>query len=575
MFGKHPTKEELLDQIRPLNRLHTLWLLARINLFIALDHFHTNKRWTAKLQSFLVNLLIDDGLFEELKQKFGPRRLEECTPFHSLQILTLMKLVALESATEGGLRPDSDKEAANRLGRGLMMANDFLFTPEYLKAIKSDRPSLRKKRIALLLQIGSSLEVNNPPRVNASIVRSHMIFTEIIAQTQCSLDIRGLFERRSGMSLEDYVDHIFGVLAYYITLDIEKLLDDPTPVSMSTKTFFAEGPKEVAAKFWETESTSASALASTLAVASELKPYHDFIAFRKRPFLEVESANAIPLHLGFVQEKLESGLFWTIFNSLETQTERGALFTDWGHLFEAYVSGLIGKCFAGSSTTYHPFPKFEDNGEEAFDGVVTEGKYWVVMEYKGGFLNAKAKYAEDEEEFICDTEKKFGTAKGAGIEQLSRKLGAVFSSTVGNRRSLVGLDSSDAKIVIPVLIVQESFISSEITAANLADEFATMKHRLELDAGVYFCFPLIIDVSEFETLKPYLTSGKISFIDCLMGRVRLGARGILSFRDYFREYLQRQNIPPIRDEELVLRFREIMNRISLRFFKKPFEAPSE
>lgn len=308
---------------------------------------------------------------------------------------------------------------------------------------------------------------------------------------------------------------------------------------------------------------------------SELRPYHDFIAFRKRPFLEVESANVIPIHLGFVQEKLESGLFWTVFNSLETPAERSALFTDWGHLFEGYVSELIGKCFAGSNATYHPFPKFEDNGDEAFDGVVVEGKYWVVMEYKGGFLTAKAKYAEDEEEFIRDVDKKFGRAKGAGIEQLARKLGTIFSSAVGKRRSLVGIDPSNAKIVIPVLIVQESFISSEITAPYLADEFASMKHKLELDDGVYFCFPLIIDVSEFETLKPYLTTGKISFIDCLMERVKIGGSSILSFRDYFREYLQRQNIPPIRDEELVLRFREIMNRISLRFFKKPFEAPNE
>jgi len=56
MFGKRPTREEILDQIRPLNRLHTLWLLVRINLFIALDHFYQSKGWTAKLPRFLVNL---------------------------------------------------------------------------------------------------------------------------------------------------------------------------------------------------------------------------------------------------------------------------------------------------------------------------------------------------------------------------------------------------------------------------------------------------------------------------------------------------------------------------------------
>ncbi len=30
-----------------------------------------------------------------------------------------------------------------------------------------------------------------------------------------------------------------------------------------------------------------------------------------------------------------------------------------------------------------------------------------------------------------------------------------------------------------------------------------MKHKLQLDSRGYFCFPLILDISEFETLKPH------------------------------------------------------------------------
>jgi hypothetical protein len=75
--------------------------------------------------------------------------------------------------------------------------------------------------------------------------------------------------------------------------------------------------------------------------------------------------------------------------------------------------------------------------------------------------------------------------------------------------------------------------------------------------------------------RQHRSNGSVSFIDCLMERVKIGASSILSFRDYFREYLQKHSIPPARDEELDLRFREIINRISLRFFKKPFEASNE
>ena len=189
-------------------------------------------------------------------------------------------------------------------------------------------------------------------------------------------------------------------------------------------------------------------LASSLLQPSALKAHHDFIVFRRTPFLKVSEDNAIPIHLGFVQEKLESGLFWTIFNSLSSRQERARLFTDWGHLYERYVSLVISECLEKSGETYSPFPKFADSNEEAFDGIVSSGKYWVVMEYKGGFLSARAKYSEDEGEFLRELGIKFGEGKGAGIEQLVRKIAAVFALRPNKRRYIKDMDSSSVGVVI-------------------------------------------------------------------------------------------------------------------------------
>jgi hypothetical protein len=575
MFGKHPTEAEVIDLIRPLDRLHSVWLLARINLLLALDRFHSREKWTAQLQTFLVNLHIDDELFQHLKRRFGPEQLAKRQPFHSLQVLTLMKMITREGTKNGGLRPDLDKQAAYRLGRCLIMVNDFLFTPENLRAIKGDRPSVKKKRIALQLQVGSGLEVNNPPAINTSIVRSDMIFGEILKKTSCSLDIRTVFHQRSGMALEDYMDHVFGLLTHYLSLDISKLIEDPGLACINMNSFFVEGSKDLVRNFWGMESTPLNDLEAALREPSELKPYHDFIALRRKPLLEVEAENAIPAHLGFVQEKLESGLFWAIFNSLKTADEKSSLFTDWGHLFEGYISEILAACFMGSQEAYFPFPRFLDNGEEAFDGVVVAGNYWVVMEYKGGFLNTKAKFSEDEKEFVRDVQRKFGGDKGAGIEQLARKIGAVFAADAKQRRPLAGMDSSNVSVVVPVLIVQESYISSEITAPYLVDIFGSLKRKQHLDTRVYYTFPLILDVSEIETIKPYVLKKKVSFIDCLMERVRMGGSGSLSLRDFFPEYLGKRGVEPVRDDETFARYLRIMNRISLRFFKKPFEPAQE
>src|SRR5713226_2301836 len=95
-------------------------------------------------------------------------------------------MIVLEGAKSGGLRPDIDIDAAHRLGRCLIMANDFLFTPEHMRHIRRERPSINRKRIALQLQVGSGLEVNNPPTINTSIVRSEIIFGEILTKISCS-----------------------------------------------------------------------------------------------------------------------------------------------------------------------------------------------------------------------------------------------------------------------------------------------------------------------------------------------------------------------------------------------------
>jgi hypothetical protein len=311
------------------------------------------------------------------------------------------------------------------------------------------------------------------------------------------------------------------------------------------------------------------ALEASLRKPTGLKAHLDFIDMRKKPFLEAAKDSVIALHLGFVQEKLESGLFWAIFNSLNTGEERAALFTYWGHLFEQYVSQLIAKSLRGSVTTFVPFSRFSDNDEEAFDGVVSGGKYLIVMEYKGGFLNANAKYAEDEDEFVRDLDRKFGSEKGAGVEQLVRKIAALFAANPEKRRPIKGLDTSNVKVVIPMLVVQDSFVSSEITASCLADLFGTLKRNERLDSRVTYTFPLVMDVSEVEFLKPYLAGQKVYLIDCLMERVRMGHGGFLSFRDFFRRYRQERNIKNVFDDETFARFKQIMNRISLRFFKKP------
>ena len=92
-----------------------------------------------------------------------------------------------------------------------------------------------------------------------------------------------------------------------------------------------------------------------------------------------------------------------------------------------------------------------------------------------------------------------------------------------------------------------------------------------MDPKVVYTFPIVSEVSEVETLKPYLEKKRISLVECFMARIANGSPGFLSFRDFLREYPKNKRIEFLNDEEMIARFRQIANRISLRFFKKPFE----
>jgi len=570
LFGTRPTHEQLLREILMLDAGTVIPTLAWIDLLLVLDRFHSEDKQTHELQTYLVNRFVDNDLFARLQTAYGHEQLVLRRPFHSRQVLTLMKNILAETSNIGRPQPSIDSESAFRLGRCLIMTNDFLVTPQNISAISPNRPPSERK-IALQLQVGSGLEINNPPPIHTSIVRSDMIFGNLASASPGSLDPRNAFHRERGMTIEEYVDHLLAVLTYYITLDFRKLIDDPGLACVDTNVFFSHGPREASEGFWRIERTTVEALQSSIRAHTGLTAHQDFIAFREKPFLETTNGNVIPLHLGFVQEQLESGLFWTIVNSIEAEKDRHRLFTDWGHLFEEYVSQIISECLRGTAERYLSFARFSDKSEEAFDGIVSASDCLVVMEYKGGFLSANAKYAENENEFIRDLDRKFGREKGAGIEQLFRKLAALFAEVPERRRHIDGLDTSNTEIVIPVLIVQDSFVSSELTASYLADVFASLLNRERIDPKVACTFPLVLDVSDLEALRPFLAAGEISFCDVLRDRVRLGS-GVLPFRDFFQFYRTSRNVRWVPDDDTMRRFTEIMDRLSIRFFKKPLEA---
>ena len=309
LYGQRPSHNDVQEILHGLDRLQTALLLSQLSIHLALDRFHDESKESQDLQGFLVSNFIDDDLLGRLKTRYGRERLDDRQCFHRWQVLTLLKWAIVECKPEGGADPDKDQEARYNLGRALVMTNDFLMTEGAQGAISKHRASEKRRLIALQLQLGSAFEINNPPSIRTSIIRTEMMFGEIAKKATPALDVKSLFAIRTGLSLDAYVDMAFAILICYLTQSQKELIEDPSKLLLNPDTFFRIAPREDVNKFLSMEMSTLEEIASQLRQPSQLKPQHDFIALRKKPLLQLAEKSAICINPGFVQEKLESGLF--------------------------------------------------------------------------------------------------------------------------------------------------------------------------------------------------------------------------------------------------------------------------
>jgi len=575
LFDQSPTEEEVSQVISKLNRESTVVLLSRLGTHLFLDQFRQDTQGTLYLQSFLVSNFWDPEVLSRAKEKIPKARLDFRRAFHTQQVLTLLKSTILHALPVGGMEPDKDQNARFALGRCLLKTNDLLMSEQMAARIAHDRKSSHstKRFLRIQLAIGAGNEIFNPPPIPSGIVRSKIIFEEISKTTVAPIDLNDQLEKQAGISLDSYVDLTLGVLATYIGRTPKQFIDDAGLAVLNPKTFFGSSvPVETTDKFWNMESSTIAEFANTLAAPSELVPQRDFTAFRMKPFLRLSSGTVICPHPGFIQEKLEIGLFWTIVNTLQGESRQKA-FETWGTLFETYVNQTFDAIVDPAKEKYIARPDFKEkkHHHEAFDGVLVSGRVCVAVECKGGFLSNNAKYADDLDQFVRGLEKKFGTESGAGVEQLARKISQVFSTKMEERRELEGIDLSSIDIVVPVLVVQDNFVSSMLTIPWLAKSFRDLMRKKSINHKVVLTSLLVLHVEDVESIQTYIKTGNFSLGECLLYAGKCGDPGppqhLFQFSDLFGKFLTHKNVQPVKAGN-DKRFVEILDRVALRLFNQ-------
>jgi hypothetical protein len=441
LFDELPVHEEIWSFLRTCNRQDTAVLLARMATHLYIDRFRRDSTQTIQTHKYLIANFLDKEVLRRAQERVegsGHFRIA----FHLQQVLTLLKWTVIHAIPDGGIDPGAVQETRYSLGRCLLKTNDLFLSQKMQSEIDADRrsPSAKKfMRLQLFLGIGN--EINNPPVVTNAVIGSTTIFEEIIKNISVPIDLNSKLGETTGITLDAYLDLTLGVLANYIGRNQEEFLKDPARAIIDPKKFLGNKlPAESAQKFWEMESTTIDDLTVVLAREGPIAARQDFTLFRMKPFLRLDNGNLICVNPGFLQEKLEIGLFWTIVNALQGN-DRQSAFEAWGRLFEHYMSQIIGTSVAVGTEAYFPHRNFKQKKyhHESFDGLLMFGRICVVFECKGGFLPNAAKYGENLDSFVEAFDAKFAMGHGAGVEQLARKIGQVFAARPSARRELDGI----------------------------------------------------------------------------------------------------------------------------------------
>jgi len=179
LTAERTTEQDVVNCIEGLKKLSALISLARVNILLAVDRFHNDPQLTVAIQSFLASNFLGQDIIDRLKNKFGSQRLDVRPIFHSQQVLVLSRYVLLHSGDDTGADTENELEARHVLGKALMFVSDVLVPPHIAAELRDGSVPRAKKAIRLQLSSASGFEVNNPPNMRSSIVRSDALFGRV------------------------------------------------------------------------------------------------------------------------------------------------------------------------------------------------------------------------------------------------------------------------------------------------------------------------------------------------------------------------------------------------------------
>jgi len=519
-----------------LNREAALIILGIYNLSLSLASVRTATLGTLadryEAQRALFRLSLSETRLTEIKAHFGDAQLLRVPLFHRQQLLTLIKLVAKFGRGAGGNRLQK-RDDFNVLGELALLTNS-LWTISSNDEDAGDR---------IAPDLAVSFEVENPP----SIAESMMLAASVLGTHLDSIKIHDAFARRleqtfvfsTGLNFQELLDLTFAVWSYYSSMPVTALIEDQRKAH-----FNPLNPDNIIAgrhlrRILDTQAIVFGEVPGVqFGNADSVRFRYNHTPLRMKPFWKFGDDNYLCIDPAFLQEKLSSGVYWTIMNALDP--EDGNHFARlWGRLFERQLWMILESIYA--SDRVWRSPRYLDNGDEAFDAVLDYGSHLVVCQAKSTFVPVDAKYSGNSEVFFEGMESRYGDEPHAVLRQVRENLVSCFG--LAGRRVVEQIRGRKFREVIPIVVYQEPILEFGLVSRRFTTRFERELKDLLFVLDLHVRPVVFIHISDFHLIAQYIRDGDFSLVDLLHSKLSDDPNHVLSLGEFFKERF-RKSLPP-------------------------------
>lgn len=452
-------KPTLHKELKQFDLINVLENLARLNFF--LSEYHNTR---THLELIFAKQLVPEKVFQKIHGFWKQGR----KIFSRQQILALMKTAILNdySVERKGRTVIED---LHTFGRILFRITDFLDEDTYSK-VQRARGRRKRDRILLASLLRNAI-FNSSQYFPLMLSRYWTIYFDCLRRVETQYPneyyrIIEEYEEISGIELEKFMGLAFGIWGHYRT-NWKQILKKPEKFWLGPQ-FFKKVKREVREKakkiFWLLSKKPEELRNCFKEEEGKNTNYYKFRCIWKRPFLNNKDKAFCPLDMGYLQEKIGYGVYWTLFDEMLDKKEQSSgiekrkvekklnkLATCYGRCLEMYVGDILTRIY-GKGDLGRLFSEGSDYQGGA-DFIISYPDSLIFIEVTKRSLLMKTVWKANLD--AIEREIKdifFGGARyrEGKIEQINRSIEQVKNGKV----KLPGVEVRKIKKIYPVLITE-------------------------------------------------------------------------------------------------------------------------